>query len=203
MITRLSQVTWSPLCWPETKSRCSDRQKSKFSGTTQPKSQREIEEEINRWFPKIDHYILSMEPLHRGTTGDPGVALWWTGLAEPGREPELRVLACDTFLSRADNMHAIAITLHDLRRIERYGTYTTDQAAEGMKALPPPPSAAPAPQVRTWWDILGCSLDWPLDAIEMAYRTKAAKAHPDAGGSGDEMAEINGAIEEARKEKQG
>ena len=50
--------------------------------------------------------------------GDPGVALWWV----PKNGGDLRVLACDTYHRRECNLHAIALTLQNLRAIERYGT---------------------------------------------------------------------------------
>ena len=80
-----------------------------------------------------------------------------------------------------------------------------DQAAEFPLVWPeskgraaPPPDG---PKVPTWWEILGCAREWPLEAVELAYRTRAARAHPDVGGSAEEMAAANGAIEAARKEK--
>ena len=35
----------------------------------------------------------------------------------------------------------------------------------------------------------------------LKYRMLASKAHPDAGGSEDEMARLNVAVEEARRQK--
>lgn len=46
---------------------------------------------------------------------------------------------------------------------------------------------------KGWWDILGVKPDASEDEIKRAYRAKAKAAHPDAGGSKDEMAELNAA----------
>jgi hypothetical protein len=188
MITALDQVYESRLCWPETRPRTAQRVASAFKGTEVGKEQREIEFEMARW--RIRAWIMSRNH-QRIMAGDPGAALWWND-----RKHELRVLACDKYQKLADNMHAIRLTLAAMRALERWGAYTAEQAAEGARlALPPPASDEPA-----WWEVLGVKRDWPLDAIEAVYRTKVEKAHPDRGGSIEEMSRLNAARDEARKE---
>ena len=116
MISSLDQVTEFPLVWPESKGRAAQRRSSSFVGTTIPKSTVEIEREMKVW--RIRRFIVSQEPAYRNRTGDPGVALWWV----PKNGGDLRVLACDTYHRRECNLHAIALTLQNLRAIERYGT---------------------------------------------------------------------------------
>ena len=93
----------------------------------------------------------------------------------------------------ADNIHAIALAIEAMRALERHGTPQLLEAAfRGFAALPAPATAV------SWRDVLGdCRT---LEAAEHAYRTKAREAHPDAGGSHDDMAELNAAIEAARAE---
>ena len=199
MIVRsLDQVTEFPLTWPD-KGRAAKRIKSSFFGTTLPKSLREIKEKMRRW--RAHRFRVSMFPAYRRAWhDDPGVALWWEMPVKktPAAEPELRVIACDRYLAQECNAHAIALTLEALRAVERWGAYSLEQAVEGARpALPPPPGQEPA---RPWWEVLGVGPTWPFDAIEMAYRMKAEKAHPDRGGSVEDMAALNEAIASARKE---
>lgn len=114
-----------------------------------------------------------------------------------------RVLACDKWSRVDDNMWAIAKHLDALRGQQRWGVGTIEQAFTGYAALPP---AGTAPAKETWWVVLGFDSDYmPSDKadaaalINLAYRNKARSAHPDAGGSHDEMTRINIARDEGLK----
>jgi hypothetical protein len=196
MITSLDQVTEYPLCWPHNKPRAAERIGSPFT-TTLPKAEREIHHEMHRWRARL--YIISMAPRHRLKQIDPAVALWWTMPVADKPVPELRVLACDRYGDPADNLHAIGLTLRGLRAFERYGTYTREQAIEGARLALPPPTRVDGPP---WWDVLGVKQHWPLDAVEWKWKERLKAAHPDRGGSTDEVARLNAAMDEARKELQ-
>ena len=194
MIRSLDQVTEFPLCWPQNKPRAAKRQGSTRFSTTLAKAHRELTEEMGMW--KGARYVLSMAPSYRQGPTDPGVALWWSMPAAVGQQRELRVLACDTWPWPDDNLHAIVLTLRGMRAFERYGTYTKEQAAEGARlSLPPPESEA-----LDWPVILGVKRDWPLDAIEAMWKNKVAQNHPDRGGDPKKTAELNAAMDAARKE---
>lgn len=47
----------------------------------------------------------------------------------------------------------------------------------------------------THYDTLGVGRDASPDAIKKAYRKRASKAHPDKGGTAEEMAKVNRALE--------
>ena len=116
---------------------------------------------------------------------DPGVAVYFR------LKRQDRVLACDTWNRVADNLAAVAQHIDALRRIDRYGVGTLEQAFAGYAALPAKGS--------TWRTTLGFAGDEALDAerIERAFRERAKAAHPDViGGSHDAMASLN----EARRE---
>jgi len=49
--------------------------------------------------------------------------------------------------------------------------------------------------------ILGVSMDASEEEVKKAYRSKAAKAHPDKGGTDLEMAKVNAAYEVIRRVK--
>lgn len=194
MITSLDQVTEYPLCWPDNKPRSASRITSPFK-TTLPKAEQEIAEEMRMW--RVRLYVVSMAPRHRLRQVDPAVALWWTMTVPDKPIGELRVLACDRYPDAADNLHAIARTLTGLRAFERYGTYTREQAIEGARFALPPPTRVDGPP---WWEVLNVDHSWPLGAVERIWRDKVRRAHPDLGGSHEEIARLNAAMDEARKE---
>lgn len=124
---------------------------------------------------------------------DPGAAVYF-------RLKKLeQVLACDKWDRVADNIAALAQHIDALRRIDRYGVGTREQAFAGYAALPA--------STDEWWTVLGLGGDvrrvpraQALDAVEDAYRLLAKTHHPDAGGSHDAMARLNAARAAAKKE---
>lgn len=117
--------------------------------------------------------------------GDPGAAVYFTLKKKP------TVLACDRWDRVADNIAAIAQHIDALRRIDRYGVGTLEQAFAGYAALPP--------AATEWWLILGVQPNATLEHVEAAYRELARLAHPDAGGDHDQMARLNAARDDARR----
>lgn len=115
---------------------------------------------------------------------DPGVAVYFE---YKGKQT---CFACDRWLSVEENIYAIAQTINAMRGIARWGTGDMlDAAFSGFSALPAP---------ETWRDALGNPKN--LLEAESNYRAAARNAHPDAGGSHEEMTRLNNAIEQARKE---
>ncbi len=128
-------------------------------------------------------YSNSREP------DDSGVAVYFR------LKKQDRVLACDTWQRVADNLAAIAQHIDALRRIDRYGVGTLEQAFAGYTALPA--------KGETWRAALGFGPDEPVtaDRIEEAFRAKARVLHPDVpGGSHDAMTVITGARVDAHAE---
>ena len=113
---------------------------------------------------------------------DPGVAVyfWLDG--------EQRCFPCDRWDRVADNIHAIALSIGALRGLERWGAkHMVDAAFRGFKALPAGPQ---------WWQTLGLETDdCSLEEIRRAYRAKALSAHPDQGGSHEEMVRLQEAYQ--------
>lgn len=116
---------------------------------------------------------------------DPGAAVYFKLKGKP------RCLACDKWTRVADNIAAIAQHIDALRRIERYGVGTMEQAFAGYAALPASPT--------DWWIVLGVTPDATTAQIDDAFRKLARSSHPDAGGSHNDMARINAARDEAKK----
>lgn len=121
---------------------------------------------------------------------DTGVAIYFT------RDGEKLVIACDIYNRCEDNIRAIALIIESMRRIERYGgdkmmkrAFTGFTAIEGPDAI----------RKEAWWEVLGVIETTRQEVVERVYKILAKKAHPDAGGSADEMARLNKAIQEARE----
>ncbi len=116
---------------------------------------------------------------------DPGAAVYF----DLNRKPVC--LACDKWDRVADNIAAIAQHIDALRRIERYGIGTMEQAFAGYQALP----AA----MTDWWIVLDLHPNANLDDVDAAFKRLAFNAHPDRGGSHDQMARLSEARNAAHK----
>lgn len=123
---------------------------------------------------------------------DPGVAVYFE---LHGKD---RVLACDRWSTVAGNIAAIAAHIDAIRRVDRYGVGTLDQAFAGYDALPPPGADNRPP----WRKVLGLDGD-PItgERVRAAYLELAKRAHPDTPhGSHEAMAVLNAARDAALRE---
>lgn len=105
------------------------------------------------------------------------------------------VLACDKWDRVADNIAALAAHVDAIRRIDRYGVGSLEQAFAGYQALPA--------KGQTWRTTLGFAPDEAVDVdmVNRAFRERARGAHPDApNGSHDAMASLTQAKTEALQE---
>lgn len=114
---------------------------------------------------------------------DPGVAVYFDRKGKP------LVFACDQYGKPQENMRAIAKHLEALRGMDRWGVGSLDQAFTGYQALPD--------SSTTWWSELGLS-ERPssMDALKSAYRFAAKVAHPDAGGTSEQMDRVAKAFQQ-------
>lgn len=127
----------------------------------------------------------------RTEPSDPGVAVYFQ---LHGKD---RVLACDRWATVAENIAALAAHIDAIRRVDRYGVGTLDQAFAGYDALPPPGADNRPP----WRKVLEVPEPATTDAVQAAYRAKARQFHPDiAGGSHEAMAMLNEARDAALRE---
>lgn len=109
----------------------------------------------------------------------------------------------DRFTTWEANLRAVAIALEDLRRIDRYGVTQNSEQYLGFKALPPPgPAHADIQTVEDAAEFVGRSADVipslllaaaSIGSWRDAYRTAAAKFHPDAGGRPEDWAKLQAA----------
>jgi hypothetical protein len=125
---------------------------------------------------------------------DPAVAVYFSY-----RDKQM-CFACDRWDKVEDNIQAIRKTIEALRGIARWGTGDMLQAAfTGFAALPPPIVAG---MKRPWREVLGFPPEAVITAsmVSARYRKLASDHHPDKGGSGEKMAELNAARDEALQE---
>ncbi|WP_020469627.1 J domain-containing protein [Zavarzinella formosa] len=177
----------SPLSWPPGKPRVQYPTRSHFR-TTHGAACQFVLGEIRRLggtLPIISTNIpLRKDGLPYATykaPDDRGVAVYFT------YRKQQMCFACDKWDIIHDNIYAIGKTIEALRGIERWGTgEMVQQAFKGFIALP---SNSP-------WDVLGLKPGSSSSEIELAFRDKAKRCHPDVGGSHDQMARLN----EARTE---
>lgn len=110
-----------------------------------------------------------------------------------------RVLACDRWATVAENIAALAAHIDAIRRVDRYGVGTLDQAFAGYDALPPPGASAKIP----WRKVFGFATDTHVstDMLDDFYKVLAKQFHPDLqGGSNEAMAMLNAARDDALSE---
>jgi hypothetical protein len=123
---------------------------------------------------------------------DPGASVWFTF------KGKACVMACDRWNRVADNIAALAAHIDAIRRVDRYGVGSIEQALAGYKALPTDTAA-------DWRSVFGFAKEAPVSVDELndAYRTWARQKHPDAGGTDVEMAHLNRARDYALTELEG
>lgn len=176
-----------PLHWPQSWPRTLEPVRSRFK-TVFIKARYELFHELE--LLGATDVILSTniplknngEPYANYRITDHGVAVYF----KKGNRP--MVFACDKFDRIEDNLWAVAKTINSIRGIERWGASDMmERAFTGFQALPDPDD---------WRSTLGYPKT--LEEAESAYREMARRAHPDMGGSIDQMQKLNKAITNAR-----
>ncbi len=205
-MTQAFPLQW-PLSRPRTKSPTRATFGKRVSRAGQSWAQMEsltVAEALTRLQKEVDllgarNYVLSsnvqvrLDGLPRSGQPEPadrGVALYFALAGKP------HCLPCDRYDRVADNIAAIAKHIEATRAIERYGVASLAEMFTGFAALPEPGK-------RTWRDVLGIGPGVvPVTAaiIEDQFRRLAKKCHPDAGGSNEQMAELNEARSTALRE---
>lgn len=194
-----------PLAWPHGWPRATSRRRANFSSrggnVIISEGLDRLDGELRRLGVPSYNYILSSNlvlgqrgnPLaNQAEPRDPGVATYFKLRGKP------RVLACDRWNRTADNLAAIAAHIDAIRRVDRYGVGTLDQAFAGYDALPPP-GAANRPPWRAVFEVANNAVITRAD-IDRRFKTLAMRAHPDTGGSHEAMAQLNQARDAALQE---
>lgn len=185
-----------PLYWPPAWPRTKRPQRSRFKqagrfGFVRDKLIHEVYLLGGRKTILSTNIPLRQDGLPYARTGrieDVGVAVYFTLRGSEVCFP------CDRWDRIEDNAWAIACSVEALRGLERWGAKTmVDAAFRGFKRLP----EAGAGSGFKWWEVLGVAINASRGQIEAAYRDKAWSAHPDHGGTTDQMAALNEAKRQA------
>jgi hypothetical protein len=201
-----------PLAWPPGRARTPQHARAgdRYGVASNVAAIKAIEAEVKRWRSgereaRITAWELTTNISGRsmGEPSDPAAALWFT---LSGKDitfgQSLMVLACDRFRKLAQNIRAISLTMERLRLVDEIGAYSLVAAVEGARALPPP-SAGRSEAVglpgKPWHEVLGVAPDAPLLVAEAAYRALAKEE----GEGGNHLVELNLAIEQARRLRNG
>jgi hypothetical protein len=193
-VWREAVTTTYPLTWPDGWPRTPERSRKQYSPfkVNSDKARRELLDELRKMGAR--HIVVSSNvPVRqdgmpyadaaRRVIADPGVAVYFALKDKP------LVMARDLYWRVEDNLRSIGLGVAAIRAVERHGgSYMMERAFSGFTALPAP---------RSCWEILGISPGASEATIRTAWRSKAAEAHPDVGGSTDAMATLNRARDEA------
>lgn len=176
-----------PLHWPDGWPRSKNPGKSQFQ-TSLSAAIHNVQDSLRRFAAdsgrKVEAVIVSSNvSLMERNPQDSGVAVYftWDGLST--------CIAVDRYQRIEENLQAIHHVIEAERTKLRHGGLNLVRAAfRGYAALPPPSVTKKHP-----WEILGILANATADEIDTAYREKAKKVHPDAGGSAAAMQELNDA----------
>lgn len=181
-----------PLAWPPGWPRTEPARREKWpgAGLALERALKECQDELRR-LGATDVILSSDCTLGVANPRDPGVVAYAT------YQRMQIAIPCDRWNTVAGNLRAIAKTIEAMRGMERWGAKHMIRAMfQGFAALP-----AAGPGQRPWRVVLELNEAAKLHHAEASYRALAKAAHPDApGGSHDRMAELNAAIEAARRE---
>lgn len=169
-----------PLQWPAGWPRTDERKQSNFRITVN-KARQELINEINLLCDDRSPVISSNVPLRKSDRQmysdvandrltDPGVAVYFV---MNGKQMSI---ACDKWVTPAENVRALALSILALRGLNRWGSsQIIERAFFGFQALP---------EVTTGeiniWPILGLNVKPATkEEVERAYKKQAKLKHPD------------------------
>lgn len=182
-----------PLSWPIgiPRTEASRRQPSQFKTALDP-ALKNVTNSLRRFGEATGKAVSSIVISTNYTLGernpqDPGIAVWfhWDGSD--------RCIAVDRYAKLEHNLQAIHHVLEARVTEARHGgLQIVRQTFTGFIALPSPEQFGG----KTPAQILGLDVPgkrYSRDDIAAAHRALAQKAHPDKGGSADDMATLNAA----------
>lgn len=119
----------------------------------------------------------------------PGVVLSCESRVGPLR------FSCDRFLHWNDNIHAIALGLEALRKVDRYGITKRGEQYAGWKALPAATNGVETRQQAIEILADAAAVPYPEASARLYATYKAAllRAHPDHGGTSEAFIRVRDA----------
>lgn len=172
-----------PLQWPKGHPRKSSPENARFD-TTLSKALNNVRNSLRMFgddskTPTKDIVISSNVTLGNENPKDSGVAVWFMW------EDKLLCIAVDKYKKVQDNLQAIHHIIESRRTELRHGgLHILRQAFAGFKALPERAGG------KNCWDVLGIAQTKDQAAIKEKFRELSQKAHPDKGGSQQQLDEL-------------
>lgn len=195
-----------PLEWPAGWKRAQHRSRASFSTKSSADGRLSVIQATTRLESEVERLggrnpVLSTNvslrldgrPRSDEEPRDPGAALYFVF------KGKATVLACDKWDRVADNIAALAAHIDALRRVDRYGVGTIEQALAGYKALP-------ADTAADWRSVFGYERGSRPAVMDLQARFKmmARDRHPDRQhDDGAAMAHLNRARDFAIAELEG
>jgi len=153
----------------------------------------ELEADLDRI--GVDDYRYGFDAKERKRDGrpyadanpdDPGFVLRWS------MDGDQFALACDRYVRFLSNVRALGLYLREKRKME--GRPVISGESEFANARLPSGEEAIVTE-RAAHTVLGVEADADPATVKRAYRERVKEAHPDQGGSEDELREIQEAKE--------
>lgn len=182
------EKTQYPLAWPLGWPRTTLRHQARFSSNGDRLTISDGLRRLNGELSRLGVYRLSvvissnlvlgqrgMPLANQAEPRDPGVAVYFN---LKGKD---RVLACDRWQRVSENLAAIAAHIDAIRRVDRYGVGTMDQAFAGYTALPP----SAAYNNDHWRKVLGMTGESVSEqTVQSRWKDMMKKIIVDAGLNG-------------------
>ena len=188
------------LDWPEGFERTDPSDREPYSGgfrVTRSVAFGNVLDELRTWDGVTDVQLDSgaehqkrnpNKPYANASYDDPGVVVYFT------KDGEEMAAACDRWDNPRDNAQDLYHYLHETRMQEQRGTVTAESEYEKLR-LPSGDEDAVAAAAPPAHVVLGVDPDASEDEIVAAWREKMMTAHPDQGGSEEEVDRVTEAKE--------
>ncbi len=187
-----------PLQWPLGYEVSKTRSDSAFKMTAE-KARKELLKEIESLSGDKNPVISSNVPLRKDGAmyadmandkiKEPGVAIYFLFNNVP------TAIACDKWLTPAENLRALALTINAMRGMDRWGcSEILKRSFTGFLAIPESTS-----NTNSFWETLGLrNQPGDIDAVERHYKMKSKEVHPDVpGGSTEAFQQLQEAYKKA------
>lgn len=195
MSVKFSNANAFPLCWPDGFPKTTTRISNNRFDTTLAKALENVQKALSSFAKDsgkrlTDIIISSNYSLTDTKPKDSGVAVYFTW------DGERTCIPVDRYTLIEDNLQAIYHCIEAKRTMLRHGGINLVRAAfRGYAALPPATSVK-------WWDVLECTANSSVEAVQANYKRLRRDSHPDKPtGSHEKFIAVQNAYEAFEKER--
>lgn len=189
-----TSIVYHPaLQWPAEWPRTTNPKRSAFADRTLLQSIDNLRGELRKFGAKNIIVTVDFELRRDGEPASRVQKGWDQAVTVYFEKGDAKLLIpCDQYDFMPDNVHAICLCVEAYRSLERHcGGNILTGAMQGFAAIESRSSR------RGWWDILECSKNATPAEIRTAYSKLVLTHHPDHGGDGEKLLEINDAYQDA------